>query len=102
MKIRYTANASAELTQIFDYVAHENPRAAAAIVRRVEVVVGRLALFPGMGHACDVPGVLIAPLVRYPYAIYYTVEDDDLIVLHIHHSARRPPEFHETTSEFRR
>ena len=32
-----------------------------AVVKRVEQVVARLALFPGTGHSSDVAGVLVAP-----------------------------------------
>jgi len=99
--VRYTHNASVKLTQIFEHVAYDNPSAAAAIVRRVEDVVARLALFPEMGHACDITGVLVVPIVRYPYAIYHAVDGDELIVLHVHHGARRPPQFHEAATVFR-
>lgn len=29
------------------------------------------------------------PLVEYPYLIFYTVMPDEIVVLHIRHSARR-------------
>lgn len=102
MRVRYTENATAEITRIFEYIARNNPAAANAVVRRVEAVVARLVVFPGTGHPCDQADVLVAPLVRFPYSIYYKVEGDALLILHVHHGARRPPQFHEPEVPFRR
>jgi toxin ParE1/3/4 len=102
VRVRYTENATAELARIFEYIARDNPSAADAVVRRVEEVAIRLAMFPGTGHACDTAGVLVAPLVRFPYAIYYKVEGDELLILHVHHGARRQPQFHEAEVPFGR
>jgi toxin ParE1/3/4 len=102
VKVRYTENASADLVRISEYVARDNPGAAAAVVKRVADVVTRLALFPGMGRSSDIAGVFVAPLVRYPYAIYYAIDGDELIVLHVHHGARLPPQFHKTAKVFQR
>lgn len=102
MRVRYTENALVELRRIVEYIAHDNPPAADAVVQRVEQVASRLAQFPGMGHSCDVSGVLVAPLVRFPYSIYYTIDQNDLVILHVHHGARRPPGFHEADAPFSR
>ncbi|HEY5827616.1 MAG TPA: type II toxin-antitoxin system RelE/ParE family toxin [Hyphomicrobiaceae bacterium] len=29
---------------------------------------------------------------RYPYRIYYTVQGDEVVILHIRHTARRAPD----------
>lgn len=100
MKFRYSQNARADLAEIFAYIAQDDPRAAAAVVRRVEEVVARLALFPGTGHVCDVAGVRVAPLVRFPYSIYYKIEGGELLVPHVRHGARRPPAFHDPARTF--
>jgi hypothetical protein len=36
------------------------------------------------------PNVLVVPLVRYPFKIFYTFDRDTLTILHIRHGARRP------------
>lgn len=36
------------------------------------------------------PHVRVVPVVRYPYLIFYVVQRDALIVLHIRHGARAP------------
>ncbi|MBV8977048.1 MAG: type II toxin-antitoxin system RelE/ParE family toxin [Alphaproteobacteria bacterium] len=100
MNVRYSLNATAELSEIFSYIARENPAAARTVVERVEQVVARLALFPGSARLSDVAGVRVAPLVRFPYSIYYKVDAGELLILHIRHGARRPPAFHEQPQPF--
>lgn len=102
MRVRYSENASGELHRILEYIAQENPTAAEAVARRIGAVIDRLALFPGTGHSCDIEGVLVAPLVRFPYSIYYTVEHGELLILHVQHGARQPLEFHEKAAPFHR
>jgi len=57
-------------------------------------------MFPGTGHGCDIAGVRIAPLVRFPYAIHYAIEHGELVILHVRHGARRSPAFHEPAQEY--
>ena len=68
-----------------------NPAAAEAILHRIEEVVGRLADFPLIGHATDEPPVRIMPLGRYPYLVFYAVEEDAVAILHIRHAAPLKP-----------
>lgn len=91
MKARYTANALADMASIFEHIARDNPRAAANVVERIKQTVSRLELFPLTGHRCDIPRVLVAPLGRYPYSIYYQVTDREVLILHLRHGARLPP-----------
>lgn len=102
MKVRYSAAASADLTEILAYIAEDNPAGAAAVLQRVKAVVARLALFPGTGRRSDIGGVWIAPLVRFPCSIYYTVENGEVLILHIRHGARLAPAFHEPAPAFAR
>jgi toxin ParE1/3/4 len=34
--------------------------------------------------------IRVVPLVRYPFRIFYQVEQDHILILHIHHAARQP------------
>lgn len=44
-----------------------------------------------MAPKTDEPGVRMAPLGRYPYLIFYAIERDDVVVLHVRHGARLQP-----------
>ena len=91
MRVRYTDTALRELDDIFAYIAKNNRAAAASVAGRVEGLIGQLAEFPDMAQETDVAGVRRFPLGRFPYLIYYTVEADEVVILHIRHGARRPP-----------
>jgi len=43
MKIRFTLTATAEIEEIFSYIARGNPDAAAAVVRQIDRTIARLA-----------------------------------------------------------
>ncbi len=91
MKVRFSSDALADLDQIFSYIAADNVTAAAAVVERVEQSIGRLAVFPDLGHPTEYPGMRVLPLGRYPYLIFYELTADAIVIHHIRHGARRRP-----------
>jgi plasmid stabilization system protein ParE len=34
--------------------------------------------------------VRVLPVGRYPYLVFYTLRDDEIVILHIRHGARAP------------
>jgi toxin ParE1/3/4 len=61
------------------------------VEQRVRMVVELVAHFPASGRRLEQrPSVSVIPLGNYPYQIFYTTAGDELIVLHIRHSARKP------------
>jgi addiction module RelE/StbE family toxin len=90
MRVRYTETALAEVDQIFSYIAEHNRSAAVELRERIERTVEALAEIPEMAQVADEPGVRRMPISSYPYVIFYAVESDELVVLHIRHGARRP------------
>jgi toxin ParE1/3/4 len=92
MKVRYSQLALAELDAILSHIKSENPAAAARMHRRVQRVIDRIAQFPESGQAvAERPGARRVPLVRYPYAIHYSVIEREVLILRIIHGARRSP-----------
>jgi plasmid stabilization system protein ParE len=49
MRVRYTETALREIEEIFAYLQNRNPKAAAAVVARIEQVVAWIGDFPQMG-----------------------------------------------------
>jgi addiction module RelE/StbE family toxin len=88
MKVRFTATAFAELNDIHDHIAKDNPAAANAVIWRIEQVVGRLADFPNMAREIDPSGVRVFPVGPFPYLIFYEVQDGVLIVRNVRHGHR--------------
>jgi addiction module RelE/StbE family toxin len=91
MRVRFTKGAFADLEEIHSYIAADNPVAAAAVVRRVEQLLARLADFPAIGHPSERQGFRVLPLGRYPYLIFYEVTDTAVVIHHVRHGARRRP-----------
>lgn len=91
MIVRYTPRALSDLDQIHDHIAQHNPSAAKAVGVRIRRSIEALATFPGMGRETDRTGIRVLPVGRYPYLIFYTIDQDraDVAILHIRHGARR-------------
>jgi plasmid stabilization system protein ParE len=45
-----------------------------------------------MGVATSERKIRILAPIRYPYRVYYTVQGNEVIVLHIRHTARQRPQ----------
>jgi toxin ParE1/3/4 len=90
MRIRYTLRARADLEQIYKYLEKRAPAAAHSVTSTIERQVGWLSDFPLMAPATDDPGVRALTLTRLPYKIYYEVEGEEVWILHIRHTRRRP------------
>lgn len=91
MSVRYTRDALGDLEQISSYLAQHNPAVAAALLDAVESVVERLARFPLSAQATEMPAVRAAPVLRYPYIVFYTAEEGDVVIHYVRHAARLRP-----------
>ena len=69
--------AAADLDDIYEYIAKDNPSAAARLVDAIYDQIVALTQMPGMGHRrpdlADDPRILIWPVGSY--LILYTVQD---------------------------
>jgi toxin ParE1/3/4 len=92
MKIRYTPRALSDLQRIQSYIAEHNAPAAARVITAVERRASALDGHPEIGYSSDEAGVRIVLAIPYPYRIYYRVTADEMEILHIRHTARKPPE----------
>jgi plasmid stabilization system protein ParE len=90
MNVRYTATALLEVNELLAYIAERSPRGAAAVKARIDRTVATLAEFPEMAQRTDEPSVRRVPLGSYPYLIFYAMEREEIAILHVRHSARRP------------
>ncbi|MBI5909302.1 MAG: type II toxin-antitoxin system RelE/ParE family toxin [Betaproteobacteria bacterium] len=90
MKVIVRETAEDDLDDIFQWIARDNPRAAARMVARIRDRINGLELnsLAHMGRLGFVAGTL--ELVEYPYLIIYQVHDArrEVVVLSIMHGAR--------------
>jgi toxin ParE1/3/4 len=92
MKVRYTPRAFADIEFIRLYIVQFNPEAAARVASAIETLAGALADFPGAGHPAPGLDARVLHSPRYPYRIYYRVRGDEISILHVRHTSRRPPQ----------
>ena len=59
-----------------------------AIKRTIE----RLADFPRSARPSEVPGIRELPIVRYPYIVFYTIDDaaQEVHILRVRHTSQDP------------
>ena len=92
MKVVFAAAAVEDLNEIAAYLAANFPLVAPAVERRLHIVIARIARHPESAQrVVERPEVRMAPLVRYPYKIFYRVTPEAVEILHIHHASRRDP-----------
>ena len=90
MRIRFTRRAQADLDAIFRYIAADNPTAATKLVGRIESLIDKLSLFPGLGHPTRPPGRYVLTVAGAPYQVYYRLTRDEVRILRVRHTSRRP------------
>lgn len=91
MKVRYTQTALDEIRAIRAYISERNLSAAEAVIARVKEAVQRLSEFPLSAIETDMTSVRMTPVASYPYLIFYTIEADEVVILHVRHGARLKP-----------
>ena len=91
MKIRYTETALVEINEVFSYISERNAPAAKRVVARIEQTIQNLGDFPEMAQEADEPGVRRMPVTRYPFIVFYAIDADEVVILHVRHGAQRWP-----------
>jgi toxin ParE1/3/4 len=91
MTLRWTASALSDLEAIGDYIARDNPSAAAKTVTHIFTQVDRLATHPHLGRAGRVPETRELIVGGTPFVVPYRVRGDTVEVLAVLHAARRWP-----------
>lgn len=91
MRVRWLRAALAELDAEAEYIARDNPRAAAKIVASIATAVDHLANHPAMGRPGRVTGTRELVVSSTPYIIPYRVRGDSVEVLRVFHAARKWP-----------
>jgi len=90
MKLRFTPRATQDLTAIGDYIRSKNPAAAVRVRAAILETLQMLTRFPGAGRAQTVEGVRKIVTRRYPYIVYYSIDQaaQEIIIHTIQHPAR--------------
>jgi len=94
MTLVYSKRAIADLDQIATYyTAHASPTIAESIGRQLLGVIARIERHPEAApRVTQRPQVRVATVARYPFRIFYRVNNETIDILHIRHTSRRPSE----------
>jgi len=92
VKIELAPEAVEDLAAAVAYLLERNPRAAATTADAIFAAIDKLAAheFEGPARELRTTGERVYSWPVRPYRIYYRREGETLVVLRIHHSARRP------------
>jgi toxin ParE1/3/4 len=92
VRVRWLKRALKNLDDQAEYIARDNPQAAARIVERIATSVDRLATHPASGRPGRVPGTRELVITGTPYIVPYRVRDETVEILRVFHAARKWPE----------
>ena len=90
MKLRFTPRATQDLAAIADYLRERNPVTAQNVQAAILHSLQTLVLFPEAGRRQTVEGVRKFVTRKYPYIVYYALDDavGEIVILTIQHPAR--------------
>jgi toxin ParE1/3/4 len=86
VRVVWSDSAIADLNEIFDFLALDNPAAATRIATRLIAAAQKLEVFPHRGRPAGERARELA--IVWPYLIRYAVAEDEVRVLTVQHGAR--------------
>jgi toxin ParE1/3/4 len=89
VKLRFSPRARDNLLEIADYLRERNPRAALRVRSAILASLQIITRYPSAGRGQTTERVRKLVVRKYPYLIYYTLRDNEIIVLSIKHAAQR-------------
>jgi plasmid stabilization system protein ParE len=90
VKLRYRAQALADIAAIHQYLEERSPSGARNVLRAVYASVALIAEHPLAYQRTDDPHIRVHVVRRYRYRIFYSVADDTVEIIHVRHTSRRP------------
>ena len=91
MELRWTLHALDDLDEAGQYVAADNPKAAASLARRVRESVEYLLVHPNLGRQGRLRGTREMVVSGSPFIVVYRVRGDQIQILRLLHHARNWP-----------
>lgn len=91
MRIVWSGPARADLESIFEFIAQDNPFAAALVVRRIRDRVGQLERMPRIGRIGRVENTRELVVSRTPYLVAYPIDEGRISVIRVIHGRREWP-----------
>lgn len=90
MKIRYRAQALADIHELYTYLNERSPGGATNVLRAIYAGIHLIAERSHGWPQTDDETVRVKLVRRYRYKIFYSVLDEHVEILHVRHTARVP------------
>lgn len=91
MRAEFTKRAVSDLRKVAADSENYGETVALAVEARLREVIAHIVAHPNAGApVVERRGMRVAPLVRYPYRIFYRILEDGVRIVHISHASRRP------------
>jgi len=92
MKVIWTPEAEQDRSDVYDYIAVDNPRAAGCMNERFDSAASRLVDFPYLGKQGQLPGTReLFPHKNYRLVYQVDAAADTIWILSLMHGARQYP-----------
>jgi len=90
MKLRFTPRAAQDLAEIADSIRAHNPAAALRVRSAILDSLQNLIQWPEIGRRQTVEVIRKLLTRKYPYLVYYTVDEaaEQIVIITIQHPAR--------------
>ncbi|RQV98739.1 type II toxin-antitoxin system RelE/ParE family toxin [bacterium] len=91
MKIFISSSAKSDLSEIVQYIANDNPKAARDWFHEIKDAITKLSSFPNLGRIVpEYSDDTIRELIKGQYRIIYRINMDkeSICIIAIHHSKR--------------
>jgi plasmid stabilization system protein ParE len=90
MRLRYRAQALADIDAIHRYLEERSPAGARNVLRAIYASIQLIAARPLSYQRTDDPDIRVHVVHRYRYKIFYSVAGDAVEIIHVRHTSRRP------------
>jgi addiction module RelE/StbE family toxin len=89
VRIKWLRRALLDLDEVEQYIAQDNPTAAAALILKIVRSISLLQEQPGAGRPGRVPGTKELVVPETPYIVPYRVKEGAIQILRVYHASRK-------------
>ena len=91
MRVKWLQAARKSLDRIVEYLSEDAPVTATKIYQHIRSRADSLQNQPGQGRPGRVYGTRELVIEKYPYIVPYRVKDNEIQILRVFHTSRKPP-----------